>query len=931
MDDANKIGAIAIVAGLLMMGANVFVISPFVDGQIADGVTETVAEGYDEVEDFDDEWKTSTTERAYFANSITDMASYATGNYDSAYDMLGPFIYNVTTHREVIAYDSPPDTMTYSEYDVFEWCESCTWTDDSGMIHDSVSEHTDITQINILWNTQRIGGMGDGIEYGEIFAKAMFATGMIEFDLANRVPSMWAAEEINATIAGASLQIQLGFGLPSATADAMAPVAVLDGAYDSWNASTGGLGVVDPDFSTIAGTIMYTAVQPTSWSGHSPADGVGYCIALTCDLGPVYVAGMGEPSATITPVRAQLYGYSDVDPVTMTHIDWAVYALAGTSFLSNGGLGTAELTNQTPNLRERFYAASGLDIAPVTFDSVTYDIERLLFDNATGILGNNEVAGIPLPNMVVYLLLPLQSVPMDLGAVSVVYPQVPLLQVGTFAGYVEPWVGLGVTGAPNSFETFLSGQSGNMTSSDWWLAGFGGIDPLVGNYLPIGLNRGSFAGTVQLNSSQADFILNDPNFGLKSSFSAAFMYGELSGKTLPDASGAQADWNDAFVANLYGIDVAAAQALRDWVRNFYFDTVMPVLLNFVTGNEPFTTQSVNNWLFGWNDAVNAYFGRFPWVSLETNDTYYGSEGISTGDHSVYRISTTSDGGPPGRMIAEGYINSDGDGVCDYDYATDGTFLGFDLPCTAGGEVYGMTEHLPWRAPHRETAALGLLSDNVGNNETSLSGTVGGIADADESFDLNLIGYAIAHSEVGEETTYKGIDMVNHTVALDPANNQIQGKLIGSTTFVDAMPGALPVYLGADLDMKVEPKSNAIMYGDVEVTFYLDTRGVGFLTPDFSSSDVQPVFVIRTFSEIEDDQAVDFQDAVTDNLGPMGWTNFGGSVGGSLAVISILTLLLYVAGIGGVVYGAREMLVEGSSDKDEESFASGLQNEASEEE
>ena len=144
-------------------------------------------------------------------------------------------------------------------------------------------------------------------------------------------------------------------------------------------------------------------------------------------------------------------------------------------------------------------------------------------------------------------------------------------------------------------------------------------------------------------------------------------------------------------------------------------------------------------------------------------------------------------------------------------------------------------------------------------------------------------------------------MVNHTVALDPANNQIQGKLIGSTTFVDAMPGALPVYLGADLDMKVEPKSNAIMYGDVEVTFYLDTRGVGFLTPDFSSSDVQPVFVIRTFSEIEDDQAVDFQDAVTDNLGPMGWTNFGGSVGGSLAVISILTLLLYVAGIGGVVY------------------------------
>ena len=45
-----------------------------------------------------------------------------------------------------------------------------------------------------------------------------------------------------------------------------------------------------------------------------------------------------------------------------------------------------------------------------------------------------------------------------------------------------------------------------------------------------------------------------------------------------------------------------------------------------------------------------------------------------------------------------------------------------------------------------------------------------------------------------ERTTKG--PVEHTVTLDPANTQIQGKLIGSATFVDAMPGALPVYLGA---------------------------------------------------------------------------------------------------------------------------------------
>ena len=102
---------------------------------------------------------------------------------------------------------------------------------------------------------------------------------------------------------------------------------------------------------------------------------------------------------------------------------------------------------------------------------------------------------------------------------------------------------------------------------------------------------------------------------------------------------------------------------------------MPVLLNFVTGNEPFVTQPVSHWLYGWNDAVNTYFGFFPWVSLETNDTYYGSGGISTGERSVYIMSTAGDN--VGQRLAQGYINSDGNGLCDYDYDESGVFLGYD--------------------------------------------------------------------------------------------------------------------------------------------------------------------------------------------------------------------------------------------------------------
>ena len=68
-----------------------------------------------------------------------------------------------------------------------------------------------------------------------------------------------------------------------------------------------------------------------------------------------------------------------------------------------------------------------------------------------------------------------------------------------------------------------------MVSNEWWLTAFGDYDPLGGTYIPIGLNRDSFAGMADLTMEKSDFILNDPVIGLKSSFPGQFMYGELSG------------------------------------------------------------------------------------------------------------------------------------------------------------------------------------------------------------------------------------------------------------------------------------------------------------------------------------------------------------------------------------------------------------------
>ena len=896
----NK-GTIAIIIGALLLMVNVGIgVTGTIDGIIEGTVADTVAGSYDGLDDdgnqdytadFDDDWINASGEKAYFANSITNLDEIlADATVEPTYEKVGPFIYYENTTREVIEFDYDEGSITYSGYETFEWCEDCTWTDDDGAEHTSVSGDTVVNQINILWNTQRIAGMGSGVEYGEIFAKAMFAAQMIDFDLSNRAPSIWASEDIESMAAAGGGG---KFGNMNAELNVSAASYSATGQTNIWTISE------DHDLTPIK-TAFYNA-----------NDGYGNCIALTCDIGPVLIAGMGAPSETVTPARAALLGYSNWTsaPEDTVALDWAVYSLAASKFVEHGG--GAEINNQTPQLKERFTEVSGVTIS----DPAT--LENLLFNESVGLLTSFEISGIPLPGMVVGLLLPLQSA--DYFGAMTTY-NVGLITIGGLADYVEPWVGLGLTGVPTEFEMILAGGQGTMASNDWWLTAFGDYDPLGGIYIPIGLNRDIFAGMASLTQEESDFILNDPDIGLKSSFPGPFMYGELSGLSLPDSEGVQHTWDDAYVASLYGISEEAAHALRDWVGNFYFDTVMPVLLNFVTGNTPYYSMPISNWLYGWDDAVSAYFGFFSWNSLETNATYYGSDGISTGDWSVYKMSTKGD--TMGQRMAQGYVNSDGDGICDYDYGANGNFIGYDLPCE-DGQVYGMTEHLTWRAPHREDAANGLLTAHAGNADTSLMGTAGSLASPNDPFSFNVAGYAIATSEVGNEATYKGIDMVEHTVTVDPANTQIQGKLIGSSTYVDVIPGALPVYLGADIDLKVEPVTSAIMYGKVKVTFHLDTRGPGYLNPDLSedSTESMPVFEIHVFSEIDDEGANDFTGAVSDNLGPMGWTNFGGTAGTALTAVHTVVALMYVTSIVSLAYGlsdpnTRSMLGFGKGEEEE---------------
>ena len=901
MDNQQKASAILAV-GIMLIGINFLALAPFVAGQVEAGVQDVVADGYDGYDDdgnenytadYDDEWLVSTSERVYFAYSLDNPDGVDAGEAHE-FTKMGPFIYEVTTTREILDFDYEAGEITYSEYDSFEWCENCAWIDENGDSHNSVPGSTEITQVNILWNTQRIAGISTGIIYGEVFAKAGFANNMIATDLQNRAPSIWASEDISGMVDTFSLSLQ-ATGMDEVNASILAPSGVLSGAYVS---ATGGGTTSDilnntQTFFPYADSILYGAQDPST----------GICIALTCDIGPMLVAGMGAPDGgVVTQTRAALYGYADAGD-DMAAIDLAVYALAGNTFLAHGG--GADLT-QVTDLRQRLDEVSGVDITnPDVLNGVIFGTPDAEIPN--GLLSVSDYSGIPLNGIALFLL----GAQGDLFGTMTTYG-IGLTQLLGLSDYAGEWIGM--VGTPTEFEMILAGGQGTLNADDWWQISFGGEEPIAGGYIPIGLNRAEFEGTVDMDVAKVTEILYTSPYALTSDFASIFMYGELSGSTLPAEEGAETtDWNDAYVAGLYDISESDAAAVRSWVADFMFDQVIGALLGFQYGGSAYITQPVDNWLFGWRDIIVAdvVYGEpdnmaLGWVSLETNETYFGSDSVTTGDYDVYIASTEGDN--MGQRLLQGYINSDGNGFCDFKLNSDGTMADADssgmYPCEEG-ELYGFTEHLPWRAPHRETSTLGLLSAHVGNENTVVAGAVGGVADSDDPFRVNLVGYAMAESVPGDMETYKGIEMRAHTVNLDPSQNQIQAKLIGSASFVDVLPGALPVYFGSNVDIKVEPVTQVAMYGKSVSMFHLDLRGPGMLNPEMGV-DTHPVFEIHTFSEIADEDAETFQCRVLDNMEPMYWTDFGGSGDCELegtAVIDSVTAVLYVASIAMIAVGA----------------------------
>jgi hypothetical protein len=320
------------------------------------------------------------------------------------------------------------------------------------------------------------------------------------------------------------------------------------------------------------------------------------------------------------------------------------------------------------------------------------------------------------------------------------------------------------------------------------------------------------------------------------------------------------EWNTTTVSTLYGVDANAANALRTLMMSIIYSDFVPGLLVDSFGSSgQYMTMPLNNWLYGWFDPVSMMVAEDPtapsagWATLETNETYYGSGGVSTGPATVYVMCT-----------------------------------GHNADCEKGEAVSedGSNE-LPWHNTQMTMATFGLIGIET------LDGTTGGFLTGDGD-KVNAGGYAITEVTCDGTGDVKGIPVNECSASVDPTTRPITAKLIKSYTLLDAMTPALPVYFGSEITMQSEEISGLIIAGSSTSTFYLDTRTGTDLATEPTMDDLQEVFQIVQGSEIENDDADDMESAIVQNQEYMGWwMNFDNGV-------DYVALLLYIGGVALII-------------------------------
>ena len=157
-----------------MILLNLVVLAPIATSMVEDAVEDNFETyPYDSAcEDSDcttaeEDWATSTSEKTYYAWNLTNLDQVMSGS-EPSYEKVGPFLYDITTTRNIIEFNESAGTLTYNESNSF----SCS----ADTLHPC---DMPITQLNIPFQPQVVGATGTAINGIMELTKAGFAAGAI--------------------------------------------------------------------------------------------------------------------------------------------------------------------------------------------------------------------------------------------------------------------------------------------------------------------------------------------------------------------------------------------------------------------------------------------------------------------------------------------------------------------------------------------------------------------------------------------------------------------------------------------------------------------------------------------------------------------------------------------------------------------------------
>ena len=795
-----------------------------------------------------EDWVTSTTSRDYYAWDLINLNDVLENQVEPQYQKMGPYTYDITSEKTLIEHDKDNGELTYNVVKSF----ACS-PDSQNSCDD------ELTQLNIQFRPQVIGATGTAIKGIMDLTKIGFASGMMNQDLNTTQAGIATADYISSmtnTIGGA------GFGSYGYAALGAAEAA-------------GEVSVVIPN--TLDGNILPLAdfldgLDSALYSSLHPSDDQ-FNISLLNNSGPVAFMALGAPEVLLSTIeadpdnsttvnRATAYGYlatemtdtngdGNVDTLIPNYAqtlvrDWSLYVAIGLEFQSHGGGSPFTDSDDIANRLNNLLAVDFSDV-----DCLSLMMNGNGSSTPLGLLAQNSAGtGFGLSNFMA----------MDSSTAMSTYG-ISLEQYDAILAWAAGWAT-----SSSSLQMALLGGNGTINAGQFVNTTFGDEDPINGGFLQYSLNQaGSWATdnslpAISLTPEKSAEILYGPLGITTAEGATAFLYGELSGQMLPGYLGTSQpdndEWGIEIISSAYDLDNDTAKALQDLVVDSIFGEFVENFLIDTFATEPYLTQPVNNWLLGWHDPVSAYLASgdstnmsVGWASLESSKTYFGSNGVQNGDGTNYTICTGEKSG-----------------------------------CEKGELVYqDGSSQLSWRNDAMFDATHGLITPE------EIAGTTGGFITGN-SDKVDVSGYAIAEIDCKTTGVVKGIPVDICEASVNPTERSIQANLLKTFSLLDAMPSALPIYLGSDIEIKSEQVSGLVIAGESTTRFYLDTRDGDNMKTEPTMSELIPVFEIKSLSVIGDEDAEEMESAIIQNQNYFTyWMNFD-------TILDLLPLLIWLVGI-----------------------------------